>query len=284
MERRLISIIIIVKNDPRVLYLVKKILNSNSNKNIEIIVVDASDKKIMPPINKDTRVKWYFYNQKGKSKTISQQRNYGIKRSKGDVIVFIDADCDPVTDWLKSISDPILSKIELVTVGPIVVKGYMRHNKSSHYVRYAGGGNMAISREACTRVGYYNEDMSVAEDYEYCARIRQNGYKIALVDSAVVHHPNDSFKKNFFKGFIYGEGVVKLYIKNPSEIGLHSHFIYTVSYSGYILLLPLAYFFPYYPLLIAVPALIRLPRNPIKELINISFGFGVLYGCIKSIL
>ena len=93
MDDNLISIIIPVYNVEKYL---KKCINSvinQSHKNLEIILIDdgSTDKSgiILDEYAKiDERIKVYHKKNGG----LSSARNYGIKRSNGNYICFIDSD------------------------------------------------------------------------------------------------------------------------------------------------------------------------------------------------
>ena len=85
---------------------VKSVLKQNY-KNFEIIIVDNysndNTKRIIKNF-KNNKIKFFQINNKG---VIGKSRNFGIKKSKGDWIAFLDADDDWFSNKLKIIKKEI---------------------------------------------------------------------------------------------------------------------------------------------------------------------------------
>jgi glycosyltransferase involved in cell wall biosynthesis len=113
-----ISIIIVNKNDRGIAETLTALLKIINPIPYEIIVVDASDHKLDDIKKNFPKITWYdFKRPKGKKRTIPEQRNYGIDKAHGDVIVFIDASCIPSTNWLANLTSPIINEGEQIVAG-----------------------------------------------------------------------------------------------------------------------------------------------------------------------
>lgn len=275
----MISINIIVKNDRRIGNLLNRLHEIDKPEKTEIIVIDASKKETLLDIKKKfPKIRWfYFENKTSKRFTYSEQRNMGIRKSNGDIIVFIDSDCMPVNDWLIEMIKPIRKNKENMVAGAINM-GYMNIIKpKSNYILRCGTGNVAYSKDLINKIGGYDESFEASGDGEFCIRVRKAGYKIFYNYKAVVDHPQDKFKKTIKNGYIHGIGEVNILKKHPDQLTkLSSDLVYTILYPLYILLLPLTLIWSYYPLLILIPVVLHYKRNPLKEIVNLAFGLGVL--------
>lgn len=58
-----------------------------------------------------------YSNKANKKYTYSEQRNLGLKKAEGEIIVFIDSDCIPTKNWLIELVKPIRGEEENIVVG-----------------------------------------------------------------------------------------------------------------------------------------------------------------------
>ncbi len=93
-----ISVIIPTLNEEKNIKRIIECLQKQSLKPKEIIVVDGGSKDKTREIAKKALVKVYKT-----KKGIGWQRNFGGMRAKGDLLVFLDADVAPKSDFLKKI-------------------------------------------------------------------------------------------------------------------------------------------------------------------------------------
>jgi GT2 family glycosyltransferase len=282
----MISIIIIVKNDIRIKKTLEKLrLLPGINKR-EIIVVDASCGSLEKIRLKFPEVKWInFKGISDKKATYSEQRNLGIKKSKGSIIVFIDSDCIPEDQWLNNLTGPILEGKEIITSGAVLSlpKGYMiADRQAGPYMKYGFTANMALNKNVFKEVGLFDESFERCEDTDISIRIINDGYKIRYVKDAIVYHDSGNFRNNINRNYYNGVGMAKIYKRYkselcPTKIVKNLRTIYSIVYVLYIILLPITIIFPYYPLLIFLPSIIFW-RNPLKELLNIIQAWGLIVG------
>lgn len=124
-----ISIIVPIYNGEKfLLECIESILNQ-TYKNIEVILIDdgSSDntKKICVYLkNKDSRVKYFFQNNYG----VSAARNYGLKKSSGNYIGFVDAD-----DFIDKEMYNILIKKIVESNTDLIMCNYFRYINSKNY-------------------------------------------------------------------------------------------------------------------------------------------------------
>lgn len=284
----MISIIIIVKNDRNIETTLEELRSIAGINNSEIIVVDASNGSLNTIKMKFPEVNWInFKNILNKKITIPEQRNLGIKRAKGNIIVFIDADCIPESQWLNNLTRQIVDGKESITAGAVISspKSYMVSGRlKGTYVKECPSMNMALKKEVFREIGLFDENFGRASDSDICIRAIKKGYKIRYIKDAIIYHNWGNFKKNINRSFYSGIGRAKIYKKHkdelyPRKIVTNLKSIYYLTYMLYIILLPVTIIFPYYPLLIFLPSII-LRRNPVKELFNIVQALGLIIGLL----
>ncbi|GGE58956.1 glycosyltransferase family 2 protein [Actibacterium pelagium] len=129
-------------------------------------------------------------------------RNMGAALSKGDRLVFIDADCRPAPDWLDRI-DLGLSNAEILggdvrillddPQHPTIWEAYEAEfaYRMEHYIRdqgFSGTGNLAMRRVVFAEVGPF-AGIALAEDRDWGQRATALGYTFTWSPDMVAYHP-----------------------------------------------------------------------------------------------
>jgi len=78
----------------------KSLLEQTSQKSFEIIIVDSGHDNTKEICKKFDKVRYYFASD---CLSPGSARNFGVKKAKGDLIVFLDSDCIAPKDWLEKI-------------------------------------------------------------------------------------------------------------------------------------------------------------------------------------
>ncbi|WP_231757163.1 glycosyltransferase family 2 protein [Microbulbifer elongatus] len=166
----------------------------------EVVLVDNGSTIFCPP----DRVSNRFRIIKCKRPGSYAARNYGVRHSKGEWLVFTDADCLPEPDWLSEINQKVaqLNGQTFVIAGNIkmlpsssspcayeiydLVKGVPQ----SKYVKqgYAATANLAFSRSLFDMVGGFDECRYSGGDAEFCRRAVHNKATLIFAEDAVVGH------------------------------------------------------------------------------------------------
>jgi glycosyltransferase involved in cell wall biosynthesis len=142
--------------------------------------------------------------------TISALRNFGVTQAKGDVLVFLDADCTVTGDWLQSASR-YLSRDDIVCFGspPTVPEDatwvqtawYRIRRGKDHCgeVDWLESMNMFVRRETFLAVAGFNEELVTCEDYDLSLRIKPFGKIVADQRIVAVHHGEAATVEHFFR-------------------------------------------------------------------------------------
>jgi glycosyltransferase involved in cell wall biosynthesis len=125
-------------------------------------------------------------------------RNVGAARARGDVLVFVDADCEPEPDWLARLvahardADLVQGKV-LPPDGMIAGPFDRQLAIVSEYGLYQTA-NLAIRRELFERIGGFapivmpRRSKELGEDSWLAWRARRAGARTRFADDAVVRH------------------------------------------------------------------------------------------------
>lgn len=145
-------------------------------------------------------------------------RNQGIKKASGEVIVFIDDDCWVPENWLRNLLKPFSDEnILAVTSGTRIPKsnflgdciaalgfpgggslGFSKVWKVSRegYTNHLAVGNCALRNKLFERIGVFEEKMKMgAEDTELSFRMEKAGILVKYVPEAYAYH---EARDNFF--------------------------------------------------------------------------------------
>ncbi len=206
MHTKLISIIIPTLNEEKLL---SKLLDQLSDQklkekyNYEIIISDGGSKDRTIEIAKKYTDKILIHTEKRRQK-ISEGKNLGFKVSKGDILVFICADCkfeNPYQffDYVKQFRNSnYLAATFWFDIFPEEKKwsDYIFHFFFNVFVKILNligngmgrGECQVIKREFFEKIGGYNENLTAGEDYDLYTRIRKHGkidvnFKIKIYES-----------------------------------------------------------------------------------------------------
>jgi len=156
-------------------------------------------------------------------------RNNGVKNSNGELIVFIDSDCEADNNWLKIIYDsyknnlfdafggpdraktdflPIQIAIDYSMTSFFTTGGMRGHKKNMLAKFYPRSHNMGVKKTIFERIGGFGS-LRHGQDIELSHRIRNSGAKIELLIDAVVYHRRRTTLKKFFRQ-VFNWGVARV--------------------------------------------------------------------------
>ncbi len=218
----MLSIVIPTYNEERHIgQLLDSIYSNDYKENFEIIVVDDGSKdNTVKIIQSYEKVRLFKQNHKG----AAAARNFGVKQSKGDIILFLDSDVITHKNVLSKIDiyfkkNPDLKVLMgIYSKNPVNKSLFTRYKALLDYYIFTSTSDKsitsfeprcgAIKKEVFLEIGGFDTKYKGAdiEDYEFGYRILKK-YKMYIDQSIQVDHNFPDFKtntKNFFKrGFMW---------------------------------------------------------------------------------
>lgn len=205
----MISIIITTKNEQNnIKRLLLSIDNQINKKKTEVIVVDNfSDDETLKIVSEFKYIKTY---QHGPER--SAQRNFGIKKSTGRIILILDADMELSENLLNEIelyfqfnnSDAIYIEEKIISNG---LMGKIRKLERKFYIGTHIDCARAFLSNTIKSLGGYDESLTGPEDWDLDNKLLHSGKKIDLLKnrSAYINHYEVEvsifrylFKKNYY--------------------------------------------------------------------------------------
>lgn len=192
MAKPVVSIIITTKNESKTIERLLKSIKSQTFNKLETIVVDNASNDDTKKISKNY-TKLVF--NKGPER--SAQRNFGVKKAKGEYILILDADMELSRGLVKECVS-VISKnknIGTVTIPEIsVAKTFWEKVKAFERSFYNSKGDSAVDaarffrKKSFMEVNGYDETITGPEDWDLPERIIKLGYKNSRVKSKIFHY------------------------------------------------------------------------------------------------
>ncbi len=202
---------------------------------LEIIVVDDASEDVTPEVISRFPVRRIALNE---HKQASHCRNLGARKSRGDVLAFVDSDCQVHPDWLSELL-PSFRDPALAAVGGLVDSKFaesaldryekvksslhmgfrLRRSTRSEPFFYLPSCNLLVRRKAFLNLGGFREDLHVGEDVDLSWRLCDAGFQIEYRPCGVVYHRHRSQLRTFCaRRFDYGTSEPMLQQLHPKRI------------------------------------------------------------------
>lgn len=255
-RRQTVSVIIPTKNRPELLSRVLSALYRQRPRVDEIVVVDTSDSlfqgKTSTIVNSFPSGTIRYL--KLLHASASRARNYGIKRSTGDILAFLDDDSVPEPGWVQAINQAVRvgsfwfrgQCVDASKSNTIVHRVYTFYKELtsqdfkrqwSSYGRWKGyqmanriqAGNFFVSRETLFRMHpVFDEHLFpfIAEGTDLSLRIRTSGDQILSVPKAKIRHYFLRLGyRNFvlYEAFWYGRALAIFAQRSRHSLGVFGH-------------------------------------------------------------
>jgi cellulose synthase/poly-beta-1,6-N-acetylglucosamine synthase-like glycosyltransferase len=131
-------------------------------------------------------------------------RNTGIRAANGEILVFTDADCRPLSGWLHHLIAPFIDPAIGIVAGEVqafpgnsVLEKFaeryetlsQKHTLAHSFLPYGQTANLAVRRQALEQAGLFRPHLTTGGDADLCWRIQQQTqWKIQFAEAAIVQH------------------------------------------------------------------------------------------------
>lgn len=237
-NKPLVSIIIPTKNSDEFLENCLKSIKNQTYKNIEIIVVDGKSKDKTLEIARRYGAKIYEYSPEVKKGTFDapHKRNYGVKKARGELVYYVDADME----LNKNVVEEALGLCNsdycaVIAPEDSFGKGVWASAKNLERRCYWGDDSVEAPRffkkSIWERVGGLDEALGGGgDDWDLYQKILEKGYKVGRIKNIVQHNEGRlKLSKLIKKRFMYGKDSLK-YISKRARLGIISYFPVRKSY------------------------------------------------------
>lgn len=197
----------------------KRAINSVLNqtlKDFEIIVVDDNgsnldiknkNKELVENLKEKQKIKYFTYSE---NKGANFARNYGIKKSQGDYIAFLDDDDEFLPQKLEFIYKELLKEdIDLIYSDIVILNGKRKNIIKKEYylnekeikkeilkrVFIGQTSNVVVRKRKIEEVGFFNEDLPSFQDWDMWIRIVFANGKIKKINKVLTNIYEDLTEK-----------------------------------------------------------------------------------------
>lgn len=292
----MISVIIPARNEEKNLHELLESLKAQTYKRrFEILVIDGKSSDKTREVAKKYGCRVIIQKKLG----VSNAKNLGGKKAKGNILVFLDADHIVNRTFLMEIEKCFKDKkVKCARPKIIPLQNNWIQKALAIQIELATKRQRAweyptiFRKEVFMKVGGYDENLDFGEDRELPHRVKKLGYKTVLIKKAINYvKPVDSLIKLFKQGRWYGRTIFPYFRKTKDIVPLIGMLIYS-SFAPLLILgfflKPFFYFFLLILIFLFFYSLVGFltTKNPYAFLmipVNIVRGFGELVGMIEGI-
>jgi len=227
------SCVVTVMNEEKTIGMLLEGVLQQTKKIDEVIIVDAGSKdttiqQIKKYISKNKARNIFIFSKKGNR---SMGRNYGIQKSRGNIILVTDAGCIPDKNWAKYLLEGFTKDVD-------VVSGFYYSDAKEPFAKslaaytcvmpdqvnpreyLPSSRSIAFRKNAWEAVGGYPEDLDTCEDLVFAREMKKKGARFYFQKNAFVVWPQ---KQNVLEAFSQMYGYAKgdgqaMYIREQTPL------------------------------------------------------------------
>lgn len=160
-------------------------------------------------------------------------RNHGARMAQGDLLLFTDADCEPLPDWIARMTAPFTDSCVVGAKGVYRTRQrslvarfaqaefqekYDRLNKAAPSIDFVDTYSAAYRRSVFEAQGGFDSTFMLDEDQELSFRMSESGHKLVFVpDAAVFHQHPDSVWGYYIRKARLAYWKVPVHLRYPAK-------------------------------------------------------------------
>jgi glycosyltransferase involved in cell wall biosynthesis len=227
-----VSVIIPAYNEEKNIGRLLESIQNQTYKHFEILVIDdASSDKTAQIAREYTS---HVFERRHSERSV--QRNFGARKSKGDYLLFLDADMELTPNVLGDCVSTAMKRQYMLLVIPekTVGKGFLTQIRRFEREMYMGDPTIEVARffdrSTFFEFGGYDKELTGPEDYDLPYRISKK-YEIGRTKSYIFHHEAQvPLKKLLKRKYYYARNGAKYASKHPELVKTQGNLLFRKAY------------------------------------------------------
>lgn len=216
MEGPRVSVVITVRDDPRVHVCIDAVLTQSTDFDFDVVVVDNRSTATFAQTLRSRFGRAGRVGLVTSGGNLSEAWNAGARSTSAPVLVRIDADAIPQDGWLAALARPLLDGRADWSAGPVgglhpdrtFVGRYMHHRTEAYNRRLehdpilrdaVPSWNVGYTRAALERAGWYDPWQASSVDWDLHKRLQRNGARGTFVREARALHAHAETWRDFVR-------------------------------------------------------------------------------------